>query len=178
MEEMKETPKRIDIKVKTLPFSLRKFIGEIMSDEAKFNAFAESPIAALVKAGVPIDAAKFTREDAEHLVLVMGKIHAYVKLNKFAKDVKFEQVFNVYQERLGVNAYVSPESYSYTWVHITPDTVTRTHANRGISPHFERDGLHLERYENILTSPLISPQEINAAIAPLEVMVDAELGMG
>ena len=177
MEELKENIKRIDIKVKTLPLSLRKFIGEIMNDEAKFNAFAESPIAALVKADVPIDAAKFTREDAEHLVLVMGKIHAYVKLNKFAKGVKFEDVFNVVAVRRGAIAYVSPESNTYTWVNITPDTVTHTRSHWGISQNFERDGLSLERNENILTSPLISPRELIETIAPIEAIVNTKIGM-
>lgn len=176
--EMKENIKRIDIKVKTIPFSLRKFIGEIMNDEAKFNAFAESPIVAMVKADVPIDAAKFTKEDAEHLVLVMGKIHAYVKLNKFEKGVKFDDVFNVVATRLGAVAYTYVESNSYTWVNITPDTYTYTRSHWGISQNFARDGLSLERNENIFTAPLISPEEIRIIIAPMEAEMNAKLKIG
>ncbi len=176
MEEMKKNTKRVDIKVKTLPFSLRKFIGEIMNDETKFNAFAESPIKALMKADVPIDADKFTKEDAEHLVLVMGKIHAYVKLNKFAEGVKFEDVFNVVAAPGGVVAYVSPESHTNSWVNITPDTVTRTDSHLGIGPNFGRDGLSLVKIGNVFTSPLISAKEFVAIIAPIEIVVDSKIG--
>lgn len=177
MEGMKKQTKRIEIKVKTLPFSLRKFIGDIMNDEAKFNAFAESPITALVNANVPIDATKFTKKDAEHLVLVMGKIHAYVQINEFSTDVKFEDVFNVHEAKPGKVAYVSPKSHSYAWINITHDTTIRTRSHRGITPNFYQDGLSLERNENILTSPLISAREFEEMLAPIEIHVDAQIGM-
>ncbi len=174
MPESKARVKPLDIKVKTMPYSLRKFIGEVMSDEAKFNAFAESPITALVDANVPINARAFTKADAEHLVLVLGKIHSYVKAKKFSKDVTFEAVFNVVAAG-GVVAYVSPESSTYTWQNITPDTVTRTRTHRGISHNFYRDGLTLEHIGDIFTSPLISPAEFSTMISPMEKEIDAAL---
>jgi hypothetical protein len=177
MEEKKDKIRRIDIKVKRMPNSLRKFIGEIMTDEEKFINFAESPVEALVKAHVPIDASKFTIEDAEHLVLVMGKLHAYVKLNKFPKDAKFDDIFNVGISRLGYAAYVSYESHTRTWVNITPHTVTYTETNRGIGPNFGRDGLRLEKFENVLVSPLISQSEFKETMSLIEKTVDSEIGM-
>ena len=175
MEEMKG--KRINIKVKTLPFSLRKFIGEIMNNETKFNAFAESPITALMNANVPIDAAKFTKKDAEHLVLVMGKLHAYVKMNEFAEGVKFEDVFNVGEALGGSTAYVSPKSHTYMWHRITRDTYIKTSQDMGIGPGFYADGLKLEKSGEIFTSPLISPVEFNKIIALIEIEVNAKISV-
>ncbi len=176
MPVSKARVKPLDIKVKRMPYSLRKFIGEVMIDEAKFNAFAESPITALVNANVPIDARAFTKADAEHLVAVLGKIHSYVKVKKFSKDVTFEAVFNVVAEG-GVVAYVSPESSTHTWTNITPDTVTHTRSHRGISQNFYRDGLSLEHHGEILTSPLISPLEFSAILNPMEKQVETAIGM-
>jgi hypothetical protein len=173
MEEIED--KRINIRIKTVPFSLRKFIEEIIADDTKFMAFAESPITALMKANVPIDAAKFTKEDAEHLVLVMGKIHAYVKMNEFRKDVKFEDVFNVTGILGGDSAYVSPKSHSFKWINITPKIYYFRESNLGITPGFKADGLNLEKVGEIFTAPLISPKELNALMASIERNVDAKI---
>lgn len=175
MIKTKKTSKRVDIKVEALPYSIRTFIGEIMNDEAKFNAFAESPITALMKANVPINASKFTKKDAEHLVVVMGKIQAYVKAKKFAKDVRFEEVFNVVAGAAGAVAFVSPESNTYTWRNITPRTFTRTRRDQGISPNFHQDGLKLEQIEDIFAAPLISPAEFTQMLNPLETHVDTQI---
>jgi hypothetical protein len=171
----KKSTKRVDIKVETLPYSLRAFIGKIMSDEEKFNAFAESPITALVRSNVPIDPTKFTKKDAEHLVLVMGKIHAYVRAKKFAKDVTFEGIFNVVTGAGGAVANVSPSANTYTWTNITPDTVTHTRSHTGMSQNFYRDGIdRLHLRDEILIGPLISPKEMIEMLNPIEVVVDKQ----
>jgi hypothetical protein len=173
---VKAISKRVDIKVKTLPYSLRAFIGKIMSDDEKFNAFVESPITALVRSNVPIDPTKFTKKDADHLVLVMGKIHAYVKAKKFAKDVTFESVFNVATTRGGDAAYVSHESHTHTWIYITPhvETVSDTHV--GMNQNFFQDGMvDLHMRENVLVGPLISPVEMTHMISQIETVLDMQI---
>ena len=175
----KAISKRVDIKVKTLPYSLRAFIGKIMSDDEKFNAFVESPITALVRSNVPIDPTKFTKKDAEHLVLVMGKIHSFVKAKKFARDVTFEGVFNVVTAAGGDVAYVSHESHTHTWVNITPHVQTVSHSHTGMNQNFFQDGaiIDLHQYENVLTAPLISPLAMKTMISEIEVQIDKQLGM-
>jgi hypothetical protein len=177
MAEIVRIPRRINMKIrpKTMPFSLRKFIQDIMSDETKFNTFAESPITAMLEANVPIDATKFTKEDAEHLVRVMGKVQALVKMNNLSGDVKFEDVFNVVAETPGRVAIVSPESHTRTWRHISPDTVTITERDHGITQGFYRDGLNLVKIDEIFTAPLISRTELNDIMVLIENRVDTQM---
>ena len=99
----------------------------------------ESPVTALISAGVPIQADSLTENDCMRLLKVLGNLRVLVAQGKIAEDFKFEDVFFV----VGEVAYTFLKSRTDFAFLITPHVIRETQSYAAINVTFHED-VHID----------------------------------